>query len=227
MHAMKKSIVMGCLLLHSWAAAAAQDHQQITDAAAAFIQQQSLALPGKVSYKVDRIDPRITLPACAKLEAFLPSGSQFIGKTSIGVRCIAANGWSIFVPVQIKLSLKLLVSARQLPMGHVLQEQDLASQTIEASRSDGITDPKQAIGKVLRFSIAAGQLLREDMLRMPFSVTQGQIVQLVVQGDGFGISSDGAALGNASAGKAVQVRIGSGRVVGGIARANGIVEIGP
>lgn len=229
---MKKLILIGYLLLHGIIASAApdvitQNHAQIKNVATAFVQQQSAALPGKVTYKIDEIDPRIAMPACARLEAFLPAGSQFIGKTSVGVRCMDKNGWSIFVPVQIKVSLNLLISARQLPLGHTLQEQDLASQTTETSQTQGFTDPNQLLGKVLRYSIAAGQVLREDMLRLPFSVAQGQIVQLVVQGDGFNIRSEGVALGNASEGQTVQVRIGSGRVIGGFARTNGVVEIGP
>jgi flagella basal body P-ring formation protein FlgA len=229
---MKKLILIGYLLLHGIVAsgaplAAAQDHAQIKNIAAAFIQQQSAALPGKVTYKIDEIDPRIAMPACTKLEAFLPAGSQFIGKISIGVRCMEKNGWSIFIPAQIKVSLNLLVSARQLPLGHTLNEQDLASQTTETTQTEGLTNPNQVLGKVLRYNIAAGQVLREDMLRLPFSVTQGQIVQLAVQGDGFSVRSEGVALGNASEGQSVQIRIGLGRVIGGIARANGLVEIGP
>lgn len=229
---MKKLVFMACLFLHGIAAsassvAAAQDHAQIKKVAAAFVRQQSASLPGKVSYKVGRIDRRIEMPACARLEAFLPAGSRLIGNTSIGVRCMDKHGWSIFVPVQIKISLNLLVSARQLPSGHVLQKQDLVSQTLDISQTEGLTDPGQALGKVLRYSIAAGQVLRESMLRQPFSVKQGQIVHLVVRGGGFSIRSEGAALGNAGAGRTVQVRSISGRVIAGIAQANGMVEIQP
>jgi flagella basal body P-ring formation protein FlgA len=229
---MKKLVFMACLFLHGIAAsaspvAAAQDHAQIKKVAAAFVLRQSASLPGKVSYKVGRIDRRIEMPACARLEAFLPAGSRLIGNTSIGVRCMDKHGWSIFVPVQIKISLNLLVSARQLPSGHVLQKQDLVSQTLDISQTEGLTDPGQALGKVLRYSIAAGQVLRESMLRQPFSVKQGQIVHLVVRGGGFSIRSEGAALGNAGAGRTVQVRSISGRVIAGIAQANGMVEIQP
>lgn len=206
---------------------ASQDHAQIRNAAAIFVQQQTAALPGKASYQVDEIDRRIALPACARLEAFLPPGSQLIGKTSIGVRCNEANGWSIFVPVQIRLNLNLLVSARQLSPGHTLRAQDLATQTMETSKAIGFTDPKQVIGKVLRYGITAGQILREDMLRQAYSVTQGQVVQLATQGSGFSIRNEGVALGNAGEGQPVQVRTGSGRVIGGIARTVGLVEIGP
>jgi flagella basal body P-ring formation protein FlgA len=174
---MKKLVSMVLLILSGMTAsavcaAATQDNVQLRNVAVAFVKQQIASLPGKVSYKVDEIDRRIAMPACHRLEAFLPAGSQFIGRTSIGVRCMENNGWSIFVPVQIRISMNLLVSARQLPMGHVLQAQDLTSQTIEISRTAGLSDANQAVGKVLRYGIAAGQMLREDMLRQPFSVKQ-------------------------------------------------------
>lgn len=224
---MKKLLLGACLLLECVAALAAQDHTQIKNVVAAFVQQQTAALPGKVSYKINEIDQRITLSECARLEAFLPSGSQLMGKTAIGVRCNEANGWSIFVPVQIRISLNLLVSARPLPLGHTLQKEDIASQAIETSRTDGLTDPKQAVGKVLRYNIAAGQVLREGTLRLPYSVTQGQVVQLAVQGSGFSIRSEGVALSNASEGQTVQIRTNLGRVISGVARADGVVEIKP
>lgn len=233
---MKKFLLIACLLLLSAAAEAApangspvstQDHAQIKEAVAAFVQQQTASLPGKTAYKVDEIDRRITLPECARLEAFLPAGSQLIGKTAVGVRCMEKNGWSIFVPVQVRVSLDLLVSARQLPSGHTLQEEDLARQTTETSQTGGFTDPGQVLGKVLRYAITAGQVLRSDMLRPPYSVTQGQVVQLAVQGNGFSIRSEGVALNNASAGQTVQVRTTAGRVISGIAGAGGVVEIRP
>ncbi len=228
---MKRLLVLGYLLLHgltSFASSPAntQSHTQIKNVAATFVEQQIASLPGEVTYQVNDIDQRIALPACENLEAFLPPGSQLMGKTAIGVRCLAKNGWSIFIQVQIKVRLKLLVSTQLLPLGHTLLAQDLILQSSDAPHTAGLTDSDQAIGKVLRYSIAAGQMLREDMLRAPFIVTQGQTVQLLAQGDGFNIHNEGTALGNASAGQAVQVRIGIRRVVSGVARSNGMVEIG-
>lgn len=192
-----------------------------------FVRQQTAALPGKVTYRIDPMDSRIRLAECDRLEAFLPVGSQLIGKTSVGVRCTKTNVWSIFVPVNIRVSLNLLVSARQLPSGHTLQSEDIATQTVDASRIEGLTDNKQALGQVLRYGIGAGQVLRENMLRPPYSVTQGQAVQLAVQGNGFSIGGEGMALNNAGVGQAVRVRVGSKRVIGGMARANGTVRIEP
>ena len=239
MHPMKKPLLITFLLLQSAAAGAVQDHAQIRNIVAGFVQQQTANLPGKVTFQVDEIDRRLILPKCTEIKAFLPTGSQLIGKTSIGVRCTPphkqetndrsahTNGWSLFVPVQIRINLNLLTSVRRLQPGHTLQAQDLASQSTETSHSGGFTNPEQVLGKVLRYGIAAGQVLREDMLRQPYSVTQGQIVSLAVQGNGFSIRSEGVALNNAGEGQAVQVRVAPGRVISGIARVSGVVEIAP
>ena len=227
MRAMKKFLLIGLLLLQSVAAMAAgtQDHALIRDVVTAFVQQQTAGLPGNVTYKVNEIDRRISLPECRKLEALLPPGGKLVGKTAVRVRCNEARGWSISVPVQIRISTSLLISARALPMGYTLREEDIATQTTETTQSGGITDAKQAIGKVLRHGITAGQVLREDMLRPPYSIVQGQAVQLIVRGNKFSIRNEGVALSNASEGQAVQVRTSSGRTLGGIAGASGVVEI--
>ena len=199
---------------------------QITRTVASFVQQQTAGLAGKVDYQIDALDPRLSPPPCTRFEAFLPVGSQLIGKTSIGVRCSERNGWQMLVPARITVTLSLLVSARQLQPGHALQPEDIARQSIETSRATGFTDPAQVIGKVLRYGIAAGQILRDDMLRPPYSVTQGQIVQISTRGKGFSVRNEGVALNNASEGQKVQVRVASGRVIAGTAL-NGIVEVAP
>lgn len=226
---MKNLILFALLLLHASqaACAASQDHASLRTAVTSLVQQQTASLPGKVSFNVDEIDRRINLRACSKIEAFLPAGSQLLGRVSVGVRCMESNGWSIFIPVQIKITRDLLIASRALTMGQVVREEDLARQTTEISQSGGLTESRQVVGKVLRYSIAAGYVMREDMLRAPYSVKQGQSVQLSVQGSGFTLSSSGVALNNASEGESVQIRTTAGRVVSGIAINEGVVRITP
>src|SRR6266704_2460703 len=78
---------------------------------------------------------------------------------------------------------------------------------------------------VLVYSVSAGGPLRRDMMRAVPVVSQNQTVKLISEGRGFSISTDGKALNNAAEGQVVQVRIVSGQVVGGIARAGGIVNV--
>lgn len=224
---MKKILLIACLFLHSTAFAAQQDHGLLKTAVYSFVQQQLSGVAGRVSFSVGEIDRRISLQACSKITAFLPEGSQLIGRVSVGVRCDDAGEWSIFVPVQIKITRDLLVSSRSLSAGQIVHAEDIARQSTETTQNIGITDANQVIGKVLRYSISAGYILREDMLRAPYFVKQGQTVQLSVQGSGFTMSSSGVALNNASEGENVQVRTGAGRVISGVASKDGTVTINP
>ena len=89
-------------------AAPAQKHSEIRAVAAAFVRAQTQGLPGKVEINVSELDQRIALPACPALEAFLPAGAQLNGNSNVGVRCNVARGWSVFVPVTVKVSVSLL-----------------------------------------------------------------------------------------------------------------------
>jgi flagella basal body P-ring formation protein FlgA len=64
------------------------------------------------------------------------------------------------------------------------------------------------------------------MLRQPNIVQQNQTVKVVSRGPGFQVTNEGRALNNAQEGQVVQVRLGNGQVVSGLAKAGGVVEIG-
>ncbi len=208
-------------------AAATQSHARIREIALAYAQQQTRTLPGKVSIQIGEIDPRVTLRACAAPEAYTPAGAQQIGKTSIGVRCNEKPGWSIFVQATIRVSATLLVANRPLAQNSVLGSGDFSLQSGELGQPGILTDPAQAIGKTLKFGIGAGQVLRQDMLRAPFVVTQGQTTQVRVNSTGFSVRSAGQALNSGAEGQAVQVRMASGQVISGIAAADGCVDVRP
>jgi flagellar basal body P-ring formation protein FlgA len=208
-------------------AADRQSHDRIRAAALAYAQTQTQALPGKVSIKVENIDPRTVLPACTQLEAFTPNGSQMLGKTSIGVRCNEKPGWSVFVQANIRVSTEMLVANRPLAQNKVLSANDFSLQNGELGQPGILTDPSQAVGKTLKFAIGAGQVLRKDMLRAPFIVSQGQTTEVKVSSRGFAVHSAGLALNNGAEGQNVQVRMPSGQVVSGTAVADGSVEVRP
>jgi flagellar basal body P-ring formation protein FlgA len=208
-------------------AAEKQNHAQIREAALAYAQAQTQTLPGKVNIKVEDIDRRTVLPACSALEAFLPGGSQLMGKTSIGVRCNEKPGWSVFVQASIKVSANMLVANRPLAQNTVLSANDFSLQNGELGQPGILINPEQAIGKMLKFAIGAGQVLRQDMLRAPYVVTQGQTTEIRVRSKGFSVRSTGQALNNGADGQNVQVRMASGQVVSGIAATDGSVEVRP
>ncbi len=216
---------------------AAQDHALIQTAVDNFMYEQTRTLPGQPEIRVGAVDKRVVLGECAKLEIFLPQGSQLMGNSMVGVRCPKqalakaksgiTQGWTLFIPVQVKLNVDLLILNKPMQQGQTLHIEDLSRQSGEWLQSGMLTDSKQAIGKILKYNVSAGQVLRQDMLHEPYTVTQGSPVQLQVETAGLSIRSEGHAMNNGTAGQLVQIRTASGRVVRGTARENGIVEVRP
>ncbi|EXI81454.1 MAG: Flagella basal body P-ring formation protein FlgA precursor [Candidatus Accumulibacter appositus] len=192
-----------------------------------YLRIQTQGLPGKVSYHIGHLDQYAQEAACSAYEPFLPQGSRLWGRTTIGVRCLAPEAWTIYVPVQIRISGNYLVTARQLNRGQLISASDIYAQQgdLGALPASIVIDPAQAIGKTLKNGVAAGQPLRNDLLTAPWAVQQGQSVKLQSTGAGFSVSNEGKALNNASDGQIAQVRTASGQVVSGVARPGGIVEV--
>lgn len=189
--------------------------------------QQLAGQPGTVKIQVGAIDPQLNLEPCQRIEAFLPTGGRLWGKTMLGARCSAGANWVIYVPITVTVQAPVVVAARPLANGRVLAAEDLTLQSLELTQLPAgvLTDAAAAIGQTLNVGLLPGYPVRQDMLRAPLVIRQGQSVRLVAQGGGFGVSAEGKALGNATAGQTVQVRTGSGQTVSGIARPDGSVEV--
>ena len=221
--------LLGALLctMSAWAVPQ-QSHAEIHKTITAFVHEQTRTLPGTVSVKVNEIDRRISLPACSELEAFRPSGGQLLGNSTVGIRCNSnKKNWKLFVSVHIKVIASLLIVNSSLQQGHLIRAEDIGNQEGELMQADILTDPVQAIGKVLKYSVRAGQVLKQSMLRAPYAVKQGQTVQIQVEKQGFKVYADGQALNNAAEGQTVKVRTSSSQVVSGIVQPDGAVNVSP
>ena len=205
-----------------------QDPARILHSVEQFLQTQTTGLPGQVKISVGKLDSRLNLNACNALEPFIPTGSRIWGKTTVGVRCSSPSNWTIYIQADISVIGNYLVSAAPLAQGQQISENQLSIATGDLTKLPNgiITDSSQAIGKTVAMSIPAGTPLRMDALRVQAAIQQGQSVKLVSSGNGFEVSAEGRALTTANAGQSVQIRMGNGQVISGIARSDGIVEVG-
>jgi len=199
-------------------AADQQDPATLQAHAERFLQTQTGGLPGKVT--IDVKPPRNGLPACAALEAFQPAGSRAIGKTTVGVRCLAPGQWTVYLPAQVRVIGRYAVTRQPLPANHVLTAADLelGEGDLGALPTDVISDPSAMVGYRTISGLAAGAPLRTSVVRPPLAVQQGQATRLVLNGPGFSVQSEGQALANASRGDRVRVKTPSGQVVSGVAQ---------
>ncbi len=200
---------------------------QISGAIEQLLHQQTIGLPGRVSFTIGAIDRNLNLPVCAAPEVFMAAGARVWGNTSVGVRCIGNSPWTIYVPVSVRVMAAVVVAARPLTQGRAIETADLALQEADLGLLPGavITDTGQAIGRVVTVGVAAGQPLRQDLLRAPLVIQQGQLVTLRAQGPGFKVSAAGKALTNAVEGQVAQVRTLTGNTVNGVARLGFIVDV--
>ena len=200
---------------------------QIVGAIEQLLQQQTVGLPGRVSFSVGAIDRNLNLTVCAAPEAFMAPGARVWGNTSVGVRCMGASPWTIYVPVSVRVMAGVVVAAHPLTQGKAIVAADLTLQEADLGLLPGavMTDAGQAIGRVVTVGVAAGQPLRQDLLRAPLVIQQGQSVTLRAQGAGFKVSATGKALTNAVEGQIAQVRTLTGNTVNGVARPGFIVDV--
>ena len=200
---------------------------QIVGAIEQLLQQQTVGLPGRVSFSVGAIDRNLNLTVCAAPEAFMAPGARVWGNTSVGVRCMGASPWTIYVPVSVRVMAGVVVAAHPLTQGRTIAAADLTLQEADLGLLPGavMTDAGQAIGRVVTVGVAAGQPLRQDLLRAPLVIQQGQSVTLRAQGAGFKVSATGKALTNAVEGQIAQVRTLTGNTVNGVARPGFIVDV--
>jgi len=206
-----------------------QDISLIQNAIKNYIYDHVTNPSGTVQVEVGQIDSRITLPKCPHLEPFVPPGGRLWGKTSIGVRCEGEFAWTIYVPAEVRVMANVLHIAKPVARDHAIGFDDLTLQLVNLTQiPEGIlTEHSQVVGKIAAINLIAGQPVRQNMLRAPYIILRGQNVKLMAIGRGFSVSSEGHALTDASEGQVVQVRNSAGRIISGLARPNGIVEVQP
>lgn len=204
-----------------------QDPASVPAQAIRFLKMQTASVRGKVTIEVKA--PRAELPACAALDAFQPPGSRIIGKTTVGVRCLAPAPWTVYLSAQVRVIDRYVVTRQPLPANHVLTDADLllSEGDLGDLPVDVVSDPATMVGYRTVSGLAAGAPLRTSILKPPLAVQQGQTTRLLVNGPGFSVQSEGQALANASRGDRVRVKTLSGHVVSGIAQDGQQVVVGP
>jgi flagellar basal body P-ring formation protein FlgA len=221
------SLIGVAALLPGSPALAQQAPEPVEATARQFIEHQTAGLPGTVEVTVGQLDAANQLPACAALQAFLPSGMRAWGQISVGVRCDSPVVWTVYLPARVAVMTEYLVTTQPIRPGQILGPQDVthAYGDLTAQPANTLTDMSQVIGTHARIAVASGNTVRSDMLRLPPAVEQGQTVKVVGSGTGFSVTNEGRALGRAADGESVRVRLANGQVVTGTARSGGVVEV--
>lgn len=218
-------IILCILLLSIGNTAWANDGQSpILAAAERHARQLAAGQPGEIRIEAGPIDSSRRLP-CTKMETYTPPNTRGLGRIHIGVRCEEGGNWNILVPVRISVITEYVVTRRALLAGKNVQAADihLATGDLGTLPTGSILSPEQAVGKVLRNSVGAGQPLRANQLSAVPVIRQGQSIKIISRGPGFAIKAEGKALNSAAPGELARARMPSGKTISGIAQQDGSI----
>src|SRR5690606_986154 len=214
-------------------AAQLEDHARIRSLAQAHALEaaRSFAPAGaRLSAEAARLDPRLRLPAYPVVpETFSAPGHGVTAVTSVGVRCPAPPGWSLYVPVEVEILVDVVVLAAPAAAGQTLAESDLKLEPMNVARLGAgyLTRIDDAEGLVLKRPVRPGTVLTAALLARPTLVRRGQRVELVAGGSSLAVRTEGEALSDAAEGERVRVRnVRSRTIVEGVVAADGTVRIG-
>jgi flagella basal body P-ring formation protein FlgA len=206
--------------------AAAQLPEAARGAIDRLLQAQTAGLPGKATVTIHSTGSA-PLPPCDDFEAFMPTGTTPWGRVSVGLRCRGDKPWSRFISVQVAVEGTYFVAARAIEPGETLGAGDVVERTgdLSAMPRSVVTDVSALRGVTSMHRIAAGAPLRKELMRGVVVIQQGQTVQLVAQGLGYVVSTEGKAMTRAEVGANVQAKTRDGRLVSGVADEDGQIRL--
>jgi len=172
-----------------------------------------------------RVDEHIRLPACP-----LPLQAQAKNPLSVEVSCPQPSGWRLFVPVIIRYEQEVLVLTRHVNAGQMLQRSDFRPMRRDSTHitTNTLNKPEQAIGKVLRRTLAAGTVLSTKDVLTPRLIRRGDVVNVITGSARVQVRVAGKALNHGGVGERISVEnLSSHKIVQGVINEAGEVQVIP
>lgn len=170
----------------------------------------------RVEVKVGKLDPRLKLAPCLRIEPYLPPGLPILGATRMGLRCTqGAKLWNVSLPIQVSVWTQATVVKSALAAGTVLDAGQLSQAEVDIAAAPGaaVPEPLLVVGRTLARSVAAGATLRQTDLKPRQFFAAGETVRVTALGPGWQVVTEGQAVGAGIEGQTAHVRTESGRML--------------
>lgn len=219
-----------CLGAGSAAAEAIAATQSLDSVRAAAEQavREHYAMPGsRIEIAPGSLDLRLQLAECRQpLRALIGGNAQVSSRMTVPVQCPQEGGWTVRVPLQVKVWRTVLVASHPLLRGDGVGATDVHGEERDITRLGYgyVENLDQVAGRSLARAVARGSVLSPGALGGRRMVRAGDHVQMVARLDGIEVRADGIALGSGDNGARLRVRNeSSGKVVDGMVSAPGVV----
>lgn len=190
--------------------------------------REHYAMPGsRIEIAPGSLDLRLQLAECRQpLRALISGNAQVSSRMTVPVQCPQDGGWTVRVPLQVKVWRTVLVASHPLLRGDGVGAADVHGEERDITRLGYgyVENLDQVAGRSLARAVARGSVLSPGALGGRRMVRAGDHVQMVARLDGIEVRADGIALGSGDNGARLRVRNeSSGKVVDGMVSAPGVV----
>ena len=194
-----------------------------------FLTEFSYQSPYPPQFKLGRLDNRLRLKYCRNpLRVDFTNRQRTRGNTSLRIQCEQSGGWKIHLPVSVDIFDDVLVSARPLARGQLIDENLAKFEKNNISRLNAGYYTRSDDLRYLEVArnLKRGAILTPRNLKPRMMVKSGQKVTLILDYKGIRIRSTGEALRSARIGQLVKVRNSqSRRIVEGIVSGEAEVRV--
>ena len=223
-------VLMVSALFATAAFATTQSIEAVQSAAEEFVRSRLPASNAKQYVTAAKLDPRLRVESCDQpLETFEQSATTLGERVTVGVRCAAANTWTLYVPVSVEVEIPVLVLRRALARRARVAVIDVEPQTrrVPGNAASFLLDSASLQGHRLKRSLPAGTALTVDMLVPDVVVRRGQQVTLIAASGPVEIRAQGHALTEGGVADRVRVQNASSlKVVEGVVESDNVVRVG-
>lgn len=170
----------------------------------------------RVEVEVGRLDPRLRLAPCQKIQPYLPAGTPLWGASRVGLRCVQGpKAWNVSLPVTVHVWGRATVVATNLAPGTVLAADMLSVAEVDLAAAPGaaVADPATVVGRTLARPLATGSALRQTDLKARQWFAAGETVRVLAVGPGWQVVTEAQAVSPGIEGQVVRVRTESGRLL--------------
>ena len=146
----------------------------------------------------------------------------------MGVRCPGTQPWTLYVPVKVSVHETVVVAARPLSKGMIVQAQDvkMLERDLAEMRSGYYKDLSQVVGKQIIRTVSMGAAITNPMVKSRMQIKRGQLISLIAVSHGLKVQMSGEALADGASGERIRVRnLSTKKVLEGIVQSATTVQV--
>lgn len=185
-----------------------QSHQSIIDAVKDYLITDLGQNNNQLTIKITPLDHRLKLAQCDRpLETFSPPGGTKLGRTSVGVKCLAPAPWTLYVSANVGIETSVVVSDRDLARGQAITARDLKIKVADTNHllRGYFESTDEVVGKTAKRTLRRGQVITPSMLVVRKTIKRGDQVTILAGTDSIQVCMQGKAMKQGNPGDLITV----------------------